>query len=126
VPAETHEHYDADGVLTGTTVVQRESEWTDLARERALALGVWEASRCGSCGNYGTLVMLPSETRHVTWEDHEGRKVEVYQMRCLTCGAMDLLKRDFAKAHEKDKPKPGQAMATDGHTFTARPIDEED
>jgi hypothetical protein len=50
VASEVHEHFDADGNLTGTTVVTRESMWDDEARGRALRLAEYEASICPKCG----------------------------------------------------------------------------
>lgn len=49
MPVEVHEHYDADGNLTGTTVVRREPDWTDEDRGRALRLAEYENGICG-CG----------------------------------------------------------------------------
>lgn len=42
MPREVHEHFDADGVLTGTTVVTRESMWDEASRGRALRLAEFE------------------------------------------------------------------------------------
>lgn len=86
---------------------------------------MWEAGRCPSCGNYDTLVPLPRATRHVFWAEHDNRNIEVAQMRCVTCGAMDILRRDFNAKHEKDKAIPGTAIAADGHMFSARPLPKE-
>lgn len=44
-----HEHRDIDGNVTGSTVVTRESLWSDEARARALGLQQYEDSICG-CG----------------------------------------------------------------------------
>lgn len=49
MPAEVHEHYDADGELTGTTIVTRESPWDEESRQRALALNAYENGLC-KCG----------------------------------------------------------------------------
>ncbi len=46
-------------------------------------------------------------------------------MRCLTCGAMDTLRRDFATKHGDDKAMPGQSLPADGHMFSARPLPKE-
>lgn len=118
---ETHEHFDPDGNLTGTTIVTRESEWDDYARSLAMALDVFEATRCPSCHNWDALVPLKASLRHVTWEQHDGRKVEVAQYRCIYCGAADLIKRDDHKRHEKDQPAAGTAGWADGRMFVARP-----
>lgn len=126
MPLEVHEHFDAEGNLTGRTEVAREPEWNDRARQDALALIGWDAARCPTCGNYDTLIPFTQETRNIRWPEHDNRKIEVTPMRCLACGAMDLQKRDFAKKHEKDKPVTGQSLASDGHMFVARPLPKED
>lgn len=108
-----------------STVVTREPEFDDYTRSRILALGVYEAVRCPNCGNWDALVPLKTATRHVTWDEHDGRKVEVAQFRCVFCGAADLIRRDWNAQHEKDKPTTGQAAAGDGRMFVARPIPEE-
>lgn len=103
----------------------REPEWTDYDRARVLALMKWEAGRCSSCGNYDSLVALPKDLRHVTWDQHSGRKYEVHQLRCLACGAAEIVKRDWAAKHEKDVPIPGQYADGDGRKFIAQPLTEE-
>lgn len=86
---------------------------------------MWEGSRCPTCHNWDALVPLKADLRHVTWEQHDGRKVEVGQYRCVFCGAADLIRRDWNTQHEKDKPVTGQAAPGDGRMFVARPITEE-
>lgn len=41
---EVHEHFDADGNFTGTTVVTRESLWDDASRARAIRLFEYDRS----------------------------------------------------------------------------------
>lgn len=48
-PDEVHLHHDADGNLTGRTVVKRKPLWTESDRQRAMALQEYEDSRC-PCG----------------------------------------------------------------------------
>lgn len=48
-PREVHEHYDADGNPTGTTVVTREPLVNDDDRAQVLALDEFDAARC-PCG----------------------------------------------------------------------------
>lgn len=67
---------------------------------------------------------IPTAQRVVTWED--GQQVEVNQIRCLVCGATDLLKRDFRKRHEKHEPVIGQASPGDGRMFVGRQLTQED
>lgn len=85
-----------------------------------------EARQCPNCRNYDSLVELPRDLRHVTWPEHNGRKFEVAQYRCLACGAADLIKRDWATKHEDEKPIAGQAATFDGRMFVTRPLTEED
>lgn len=53
-PEERHEHHDAEGNLTGFTVVVREPEWDDLERDKLLALAEYEAGVC-ECGYHESL-----------------------------------------------------------------------
>ena len=85
----------------------------------------WEAGKCPTCGNYDSLVPLPSATRLVTWAQHGGAEFEVRQYRCLACGARDIIQRDFAEKHKDDKPQPGHFAEADGRMFIAQPNTEE-
>lgn len=85
----------------------------------------WEAQKCPNCGNYDALVLLPDDTRHVTWDDHAGRKYEVQQYRCLPCASADLIKRDWNTDHDNDKPTKGAYSPGDGRMFIARPAEED-
>lgn len=68
-----HEHYDAEGRLTGTTVVTRETAWDEETRARALALADYENSLCGcGCG-------LPVETAY--------DKTKAFKVDRLVCQA---------------------------------------
>lgn len=84
----------------------------------------WESHQCPNCSNQDSIVQLdePGSLLHVTWED--GRKFEVAQYRCLSCGAADLVKRDWSAKHEKDKSITGTAMPADGRLFITRPAEE--
>lgn len=86
-----------------------------------MSLDLYESTRCPSCHNWDALVPLTADLRHVTWEQHNGVKVEVAQLRCIYCGAADLIKRDAFKRHEKDTPAAGTAAWDDGRMFVARP-----
>ena len=107
-----------------STVVTREPEFDDYTRSRILALAAWEARRCSTCGNYESLVPLKTDLRHVTWPDGEVFAVDQY--RCLACGSAEIIKRDAAKAHEKDKAITGQFAWADGRMFVARPVVSDD
>ena len=50
VPRERHEHFDAEGNLTGFTVVERESEWLESDVRELLELARVEGDSCPGCG----------------------------------------------------------------------------
>lgn len=54
VPAERHEHYDADDNLTGYTIVVRDSRIDDADRAALLGLAQFENEVCG-CGFHPSL-----------------------------------------------------------------------
>lgn len=95
-PREVHEHFDADGNLTGRTVVTREAEWDESSRERAIELDDVERGTC-PCGCGQPL----EETRRgdLAWKvDH------------FTCGA----RRAVEKVRAKDQEEAKQANRPDG------------
>lgn len=106
--------------------MRRESEWTPRAQSRALALAAYESGKCPGCGNYGTLVPLPKAARLVTWDEYDGRKVNVQQFRCVTCASAAAVQRDFAERHKDHKPAAGHASPSDGRMFAATPAIEEE
>lgn len=53
-PEERHEHYDAEGNLTGYTVVVRDPEFDDLDREELLAYLEYQRGVC-ECGFHESL-----------------------------------------------------------------------
>lgn len=105
-----------------STVVTRESEWDERSLNRALGLAEHESNRCPSCRSYDSLVPIPNETRDVAWAEHDGRKAQVLQFRCIACGAADLVKRDWHKKHEDDAERTGVAKPADGRFFIATPL----
>lgn len=91
-----------------------------------MALLAYEARKCPTCGNYDTIVAAdPPETgpARVTWPD--GRSMDVRQWRCLACGSVDLVRRDYMATHEKDPTMPGHAAHGDGRLFSAKPAEGE-
>ena len=95
VPAERHLHYDADGVLTGWTVVERESRIDDADRADLLGLGQFEAET-GPCGHHPA-----------TADDDVTPRARV----CPKCAGLDAWYRHlhaqdekWAKEHEDAKP----------------------
>ena len=84
-PSEVHEHFDADGNLTGTTVVTREPEWDDESRNLALDLLEHDRMIHGGCGNHMSESMDPNYARKV---DH-ARAV------CQDCRSIDLAREQW-------------------------------
>gem|GEM_PF-2179094 len=104
----------------------RAPEWDDYSRSRALALLALEDGQCPGCRNYDSIV--PSDPPrgvkpNTTLPD--GRVVQVSQFRCFACGLVEVVKRDWMTAHEKDEPIPGRPSAGDGRMFVAQLRDEE-
>lgn len=60
--------------------------------------------------------------RDVSWPN--GTKYRVRHWVCQSCGAREIIRRDWSKQHEKDEPQTGQAMAADGRVLAVEPIDE--
>lgn len=54
-PSERHEHYDAEGNLSGYTVVTREAEFNDADQIGLLALQRYE-SEVHACGHHASLL----------------------------------------------------------------------
>lgn len=94
-PAETHEHYDAVGNLTGTTVVTHEPEWDDVTRSRAEALTHLEDTTCASCQND----LLRSSDADVA---RLGVDVDDTVV-CWSCAAKEQHERHLHEVH-KDNP----------------------
>lgn len=108
MPSEVHEHFDADGTLTGTTVVTRESAWDEESRERALALQVYEAGICG-CG-----------CNQPVGEAYDPK--QPYKVSSFTCNAGRAIaivrKRDEDEAKRAKKPEGWNA----GLHYYAEPV----
>lgn len=101
-PAERHEHYDADGNLTGYTVVVREPEWDDAERAKKLAHDLYQ-SGIGPCGHHHSLTV---------------DKANVFEARmgkCNVCAALDLKRRVLAErdAEEVKALKARRGIAED-------------
>jgi hypothetical protein len=92
-----HEHYDADGVLTGTTVVTREPEWDETSRKRAFDLHAYENGlcRCG-CGRPAAESYDPNQVYRV---DHftcrAGRAIEIVRQQEAAQAKRDKLPDDW-------------------------------
>jgi hypothetical protein len=63
-PSERHDHFDADGNLTGYTIVTRESEFTDSDRDHVAALAEVRANECPKCGG----PLDQTTDAHVAWK----------------------------------------------------------
>lgn len=89
-----HEHFDADGRLTGTTVITRETEWDDETQARAMALATYEESLCPcGCG-------LPIAV------GHEKRAFNVETFTCYAGRALAVARRyDEEQATKEKRPE---------------------
>lgn len=97
-------------MTTGFTVVHRESEWDDAARERATELSEWENGECPcGCGQRAEYTLVK-----------DGPKV--WDIRTLTCQAeraKQRVKRDWEQRNE------GQPEGwADGVVHYAVPVDD--
>ena len=114
-PEERHEHYDADGNLTGYTLVTRESEWSDDDRRRLLALAQYEAE-LHTCGFHWSLLEDPD---NVFMPQHRV---------CPVCKGSDRFQRiqDHAdhKAAETANGNPSAPLPTDGRSLYMRLLSE--
>jgi hypothetical protein len=104
-----HEHFDADGNLTGTTVVTREPEWDDQSRGRALRLAEYEDGMCG-CGCNQPVSVAYDKTQVFV----------VDKFTCYAGRAMEQVKRTQSEAAEQQKLPPGH---DDGVHMYVRPHD---
>lgn len=110
MPREVHEHFDPDGVLTGRTVVTRESEWDDETRDRVLALAAYEDMLCAcGCG-------LP------IGEAHTKQPFIVDTVTCHAGRALERKRRDDQKKAEEDELPDGW---NDGVHYFVRVLDED-
>lgn len=106
-PEERHEHYDAEGNLTGFTIVTREVEWDDRQRARMEALSIYERGVC-SCGFHESLT---------------NDKANAFTFEVKTCpvcrGAakFDRIQQHSDEQSDKtlgDNPPPGLSRSADG------------
>lgn len=105
---EVHEHYDADGVFTGTTVVTRESMWDDESRGRAMRLAEYEAGLCRHCGQ-------PEHIAHTP-----GQPITVDSFICHPSRAVEIQRRADEAKHKDERPKDGGRW-NDGRHYYAVP-----
>lgn len=108
VPQEVHEHFDADGVLTGYTVVTRESLWDDDSRGRAMRLAEYEQDVC-SCGQ-------PVEVCQ-----DQNRVMGVGKRVCMSERAIRIKRRNDEAEHKGDTPHPQRGLWSDGLHYYAVP-----
>lgn len=105
-PSERHEHYDAEGNLTGYTVVTRDAEWDSNERNRMLALEMYEAQVC-DCGFHESVLSDPSNI------------IMPKPRVCPVCAGLDgymrVLKADDDEWDKKHKdPSPAEKRPSDG------------
>jgi hypothetical protein len=102
------EHYDHEGVLTGTTITYRESMWDEGARDRAIALTAYEDGLCSCCG-------IPVE------QAYDPKQVwDVDKSICYARRAINKIESAEKKNHEND-PEGWDA----GHNYYARPVEDD-
>lgn len=110
MPAEIHEHFDADGKKIGHTVVSRESAWDDESRKRALSLAEHENSICGcGCG-------LPVAVSH-----DPDQPFKVDSIVCRAGKAKAEVERAEREKHEKDP----DGVWADGRRWYVVPVDDD-
>jgi hypothetical protein len=95
MPREVHEHFTlttpgdpSSGVLTGYTVITRESEWDDETRARALALYEYENSLC-ACG-----------CNRPATESREPTPYVIHEAKCYAGRALEQHRRTQREKHE--------------------------
>lgn len=86
-PEQVHTHYDAEGQITGRTVVTVEPEWDDEQRNLALEILSYESKLCPGCGGHMS---------H-SFDPEVGRDVQHRHARCLDCKAIE----EVRAAHHK-------------------------
>jgi hypothetical protein len=119
MPAEVHEHFTLDtpgepasGVLTGYTVITRESEWDDETRDRVLGLTEYENGLCGcGCGR-----PLAESMDNKTF-------YRVHKVTCYAARAVERIRRHDAAEAEKHEDAEGW---DDGVHYYPVPADADD
>jgi hypothetical protein len=111
-PTEVHEHFDAAGNLTGTTVITREAEWDDETRGRVLRLAEYERSLC-ACG-CGYPIDVAHDPKAV---------IGVGSYTCMAQRAVEVKKRQDEAEHKgkDDKPRRDGSRWNDGLHYYAVP-----
>ena len=99
---ERHKHYDANGRLTGTTVVKIESPWDDDSREAAYALHQDDLERCPQCKGPRDECADP------------GKDWFPQQHICWKTAAEQVLRRRWNEKHEDAEPDAVGYLPTDG------------
>ena len=104
VPAERHLHYDAEGNLTGWTVVEREPRLNDADRADLIGLARFENEVC-RCGYHPSLANNP---------DNDFTPETVH---CPVCGGQAAWDREL---HERDKAAEKGEQFTEAQVRAAR------
>jgi hypothetical protein len=102
-------------VLTGSTVVTRESPWDAYARAEALADSIRRERLHSGCGND---VDQAFDSKTAWMVDHT--------LVCQACATRDMVMRQQEKLHEKDPVIPGVPSWGDGRIVSVRPATEAD
>ena len=108
VPEERHTHYDADGNMTGWTVVEREPYWLPSDYSGIEALREYRSQTC-------------SRGHHEFYRQHEADlHLTFAQKTCWICKAIDQHDRGQQAADERfekglgEKPSPIAPRPADG------------
>lgn len=122
VPEQRHDHFDANGVLTGYTIVTTEPRVSDDDLVELLALARFDAEVC-SCGYHPSVAR--DESNYFRPETH----------KCPVCAGqaqVDRMQRDrdeaHAAAHKNDgpaAPRPGDGRKSYMRLLTAEQVAEE-
>jgi hypothetical protein len=110
-PRETHEHYDADGIYTGKTIVTRDPEFDANERDNWHAVWEYEQAMCPQCHQLRVICEDPNQQ----WSPqlHE----------CRASAVMTASNRLWARMHEKAKPDQYGRLPTDGTRVWVAPAE---
>lgn len=112
VPAERHEHYDANDQLTGYTLVIREPEWTDDDRRMIEELEAYELD-IHKCGHHKSQIVP---------ENGFTPEVSVCPVCAATAAYARVLQAEDDAARKKrgDDTPPATPLPSDGRQFYMR------
>lgn len=109
--SERHDHYDAGGVFTGHTIVTRDPAWDEESRQAAWDEWQMQMESCAQCGGPRSECESPDGD----WYPHT--------QRCWKKAAAEVAERQWAAAHEQEKPGQDGYKDSDGAFVTVLPYD---